>query len=110
MSFPDLLPKPSTDKGPGGIQDMFAEATGIPTSGNNVFAIPFIALGVRPNEVDPDKLKIFMEVSRTAPGVRDVQFVALSSDKTMMTLNFTQDAPGVGECKITVQIQHSITR
>jgi hypothetical protein len=55
-------------------------------------------------------MKIFMRPSRTAPGVLDVAFVALSADKTMMTLNFTQTAPGVGECEIVVQIQHSVTR
>jgi hypothetical protein len=110
MSFPDLVPRPSTDKGPGGIQDLFAEATGIPADGANTFMIPFIGLGVRPNEVDPDKMKIFMKPSVLAPGVTYVEFVALSADKTMLTLNFTQTAPGVGECELVVQIQHSITR
>lgn len=95
---------------------MFAEATGIPADGANTFMIPFIGLGVRPDEVDPDKLKIFMNVGpRTSPsalaaGVLAVEFVALSADKTMLTLNFTQTAPGVGEAEVVVQIQHSITR
>jgi hypothetical protein len=110
VPFPNLAPRPDPEKGPGGIQDLFAEATGIPSDGNNTFSIPFIALGVRPGEVDTNKMKIFMSPSRVNQGVTDVQFVALSADKTMLTLSFTQAAPGVGECELVVQIQHSVTR
>ena len=110
MPFPDLVPMPDTAKGPGGIQNQFAEATGIPSNGNNTFDIPFIGLGANPSEVDPDKMKIFMIPSRVIPGVTDVSFVSLSADKTQMTLSFVQTAPGVGEARVVVQLQHSITR
>jgi hypothetical protein len=110
VSFPDLQPRPDTYKAPPQIQLMFAEATGVPDDGNNTFAIPFIGLGVRPSEVDPDKMKIFVQFSQDNPGVTNAEFVSLSADKTMMTLDFTQTAPGTGECTVVVQIQHSITR
>jgi hypothetical protein len=110
MPIPDLVPMPDTAKGPAGIQNQFAEATGIPSNGNNTFGIPFIGLGVNPSEVDPDKMKIFVRPSRVNPGVTDADFVALSADKTQMTMSFVQAAPGVGECRVVVQLQHSVTR
>ena len=114
MSFPDLQLKSDPTRGPGGTQELFAEATGIPDSGDNTFGLPFVAAGVSPSEIDEEKLKIFLVFQDgntvLTAGVTFGHFVSLSPDKTQMTFNFVQAAPGSGQARLVVQIQHSLTR
>jgi hypothetical protein len=110
MPFPDLQLKSDPAKGPGGTQQLFAEGTGVPDNGNNTFLIPFVAAGVNPAEVDPEKMKIFVDPdpTRANPGVTDARFVSLSPDRTQLTMSFVQS--GAGDCTVVVQIQWSGSR
>jgi len=93
MSFPDLAVR---NHGA-----LLAEATGVPSNGNNTFA-----LGLSPLDVDEDWLNI-LTVAIT-DSVTDVTYISLSADKTHLTLNFAQS--GTGSCRVTAWVTHSTVR
>lgn len=100
MSFPNLALRAGSV--------LWAEATGIPDPGNNVFTIPFVASGVPASKVEEDWLVFFNAISPTTPGVVSATFVSLSADKTTVTMSF--DADGVGVTTLYCWLVHSIPR
>jgi hypothetical protein len=106
MSFPDLqLPTDEYSTGPA--MTLTAEATGVPDNANNTFRIPFLNAGIDADLIVPGRLKIYWDAdpTRANPGVTDVRFVSISTDKQFLTLAFTQ--AGVGDCRVVVELMHS---
>jgi len=115
MSFPALVLTPNVLAGPGADMIYSAEATGIPAAGPNVIPLPFVAAGVPPSQIDPTRLKVYYDPDPNrpaggslAPGVTDVRYVSLAVDKSTITLDFAQSAPGFGECRVSIEVDHSI--
>lgn len=115
MSFPALVLTPNTLAGPGATMPYSAEATGVPDAGANVIALPFVAAGIPPDLVDPTRIKIYFDPDpdrpaggSLAPGVTDVRYVSIAPDKSTITLDFAQSAPGVGTCRLNLELDHTI--
>ena len=105
MPFPDLDPRPDTrGNTPGHTSTLWAEATGVPDNGDNVFAIPFVGLGMNPNVIDEEWLDIRVEAD--GPSITGATFVSISGDKLSMTINFVQG--GGDAATVTVVITHSL--
>lgn len=103
MAFPDLFPVAG--------QQHMARGVGIPVGGAVALGIPWVPLmGWDPVQVTEDSLEISMIQSPGAPGVTGVRFVSLSADKSLITVDFTQTAPGVGQCQLTCRLRHTIVR
>lgn len=113
MSFPDLQPVPDQLKGGGVDFPYSAEATGIPSSGNNVINLPWVSMGIPLDVILNGVLRIWVDPDparsaggSVAPGVTDCRFVSLSPDKTQLTLDFAQS--GVGVARVVAYLSHTI--
>ena len=104
MAFPDLTPRADLRQGPGGESTLWAEATGVPDNGNNTFALPFVANGIEPSQIDANWIKIVAVALGSS--VSGAAFVSLSADKTEITVSFVQS--GADSVRLTARLTHTM--
>jgi hypothetical protein len=115
MSFPNLVLRDDAS-GPDGKSQLWAEAEGTPSNGDNTFTIPFAlakalgGAGLPADLVDANWLKFTAYPATPAvSGVTDVgPDFTLSADKLSVTMPFATN--GTGTCKIVCQLVHTIER
>jgi hypothetical protein len=108
MSFPDLALRTP------GPAELWAEATGVPAVGANVFMIPFAVpiglggAGLPAFKIEENWLEFDVLIDSLTPGVTFARFLLLSANKQFVTMDFETD--GVGPCRVVCRLIHTVER